>query len=188
MAAPDPYLIESEDDAIDLRKIVIRFASKWPWFVISVTLAIIITFFYLRYTLSIYQASTSLLVEETRSYSDPTEALFGDAFVQSGAQIANQTSILRSYPLIHQTLDTLDLEVSYYVEQRVLTPEIYKRSPFEVTILEGYEQRAGIVTPYDIPFRVRILDRQRFEMEAQGEIEARKYKINLGGTYRFGER
>jgi tyrosine-protein kinase Etk/Wzc len=64
------------------------------------------------------------------------------AFIQSGVQPLgykdysenyNAMRVIKSYDLIKQTVDKLDLDVSYYIKGRIRTKEIYDDIPFKIS-------------------------------------------------------
>ena len=58
-------------------------------------------------------------------------------------QVESQKRVIRSSNLISEVLDRLDLDVSYFIEGRIKTTEVYKSTPFHVEAI-GNANRIGV--------------------------------------------
>jgi len=58
-------------------------------------------------------------------------------------QVESQKRVIRSSNLISEVLDRLDLDVSYFIEGRIKTTEIYKSTPFRVEAI-GSANAVGV--------------------------------------------
>src|SRR5690554_3461831 len=130
----------TEDDSIDLKRILFKFLQNWYWFVLTVVIAVSLGFLYNRFATPVYEINSSLLVEEekgTSSLGSGMNGLSQNVFqglggMNSMQNIYNQLVVLNSTPLVSRTLDELDFEVSYYQVNRMSAIEKYKEVPFQV--------------------------------------------------------
>ena len=53
-----------DEESIDLRQIIRRYLSKWPWMLASVILVLAITWMYLRSTAPVYESTATVLVKD----------------------------------------------------------------------------------------------------------------------------
>ncbi len=64
--------------------------------------------------------------------------------------LQNELTIIKSFPLIEQTVKNLDLEVSYYEYIDYMMYNAYEWTPFKVFIFKEHPQLIG--TTFDISF------------------------------------
>lgn len=133
---------KKSSDGFNLKEEIYKYLQYWKWIVLSVVICVIICLIYLRYTTPIYSASTSILVKDDRKgglYSELAafeDLGFGKNFKSN---LDNETVIMSSYTLMHQTVKKLNLNVSYYALGRFHVTEMYKDSPIKCTILQPDE-------------------------------------------------
>ena len=159
----------SSDKETDIKKLVINIFRNWYWFVLCITAALVIAFFYNRYTTPYYKVHTSLLIEEGKSSSPLTSGMGkGDVFqgfsnTGGNFNLYNHMAVLKSKPLINKVIDELDFEVSYYVAGDIIKNEMYGGTPFKVEWDFDHFQ----IT--DMEFTLQILAHGKFELTAEGE-------------------
>ena len=140
----------NEEDSINLKVILIKIISYWYLFAIGIILAILIGFFYNRYTPSIYQSTASVFIKEDKMGIDPTSMMTGLTF-KSNINIDNEIGILQSYSLRERTIKELEFfNVSYFASGRVASRELYKSTPFNVEL--DYDTLQVVENKYDIVF------------------------------------
>jgi tyrosine-protein kinase Etk/Wzc len=70
------YYRPDNRDANEIKNIILRFLYNWHWFLLTIGIAVILAFFYIRYTPPVYEIQSTLLVSEDNSNS-PLTALYG---------------------------------------------------------------------------------------------------------------
>lgn len=100
-------------------------------FIAIILTCAIIAFFYLRYTVPLYQ---SQLVLQVGSKNTADQVLKVDNF-QEQEDVAKDVELLKSKFLLKRALSTLPLDISYYNEGKFLTFELYRNSPVNVQYL-----------------------------------------------------
>jgi capsular exopolysaccharide synthesis family protein len=167
------------DDEIDLRLLFFNLRNKWHYFVISVILFAIAAFIYVRFTLPVYEASTSILVKDSKNTSKNIEdILTGDLFGNT-KNIATEIGILRSRSVFEETVNELNLGISYYSKSTFFKSPVYKTAPFVVQVNNITD---GI---YDERFHISLLDTSHFALEI--EVDNRTLKdYSYSGTHNFG--
>lgn len=115
------------NDEIDVKLFLYITKRNILFPIVFVLLALSGSYLYLRYTPSIYRASSILQIttEVQKSSILPTANLYED-------DIAKKIELLRSSVFLERALSKLPLEVSYYNKGRVLNFELYKSTPFIV--------------------------------------------------------
>ncbi len=119
----------------DLKSLWRTFTKNWYIFVSCLTLAYLLAYFYSYKLTDIYAASTQILLKSNDAYDS-------QSIIQSNVQPLgykdysenyNAMRVIKSYDLIKQTVDKLDLDVSYYILGRLRTKELYDEVPFKIT-------------------------------------------------------
>lgn len=165
-----------EEESIDLKNIIIKVISYWYLFVIGIIVAMIIGFFYNRYTPKVYQVSASVFVKEDKMTIDPTSMMTGLTF-KSNNNIDNEIGILQSFSLKERTLKELEFfNVSYYNIGRFTTTELYTKTPFYVELNYDTLQTAGI--RYNIDF----LDNGKYRLRTS-ESRCKLYDYNKNENF-----
>ncbi len=124
----------NESGNLTFRDLFYKYVRFLPVFIISVALALLAAFLYLRYAVPVYSATGSMLIKSgqpTRS-SDKLEQLFDVNPVQN---IQSEIEILKSKPLMKRVVDSLGLQYTYYAKGKIKTVNVYKQAPFRVVAL-----------------------------------------------------
>jgi tyrosine-protein kinase Etk/Wzc len=145
-------------DQKDIRKTFVTIGKNWYWFVIFITLGIGASIVYLYKATNYYGATCEILV---KTPSDPFKDALSEALPTPPKKedIANETKILRSTRLIEETVNKLNLDISYFIKGRLKTGEVYKQVPFSV---DGKVSDRSLYNTY---FNINILDKNRFKVE-----------------------
>lgn len=124
---------KSELANLSARDLFYKYIRFFPYFLLSVALALLIAFTYLRYASQVYSAGGSMLIKsETkgRQGSDKVEDI-----IMGGSRadnIQSEIEILKSRPLMTRVVNKLDLQYSYIAKGRIKDQNIYKQAPFLV--------------------------------------------------------
>jgi uncharacterized protein involved in exopolysaccharide biosynthesis len=112
-----------ENDTINIRAELEKYLIHWKWFALGVLLALVLAFLYLRYATPQYQASTTILIKNDKKGGISEElAAFEDLGIGgSSKNIDNEIEIIKSRKLISDVIDTLQLDVVYYIEDKPIT-------------------------------------------------------------------
>jgi len=156
-------------DEIDVKRLLVRYARNWIWVLLSIGVFATLAYLYIRYNPNIYRVRASVLVEDNSNLSDPSSLLFEEGLIRSKEKVANEASIIGSYPIMRETVEILDFQVSYYNVRRVLVPEIYNQCPFIVTLDTLGTIDEMDLLPFDIPFDVAIHGHQTFSLSLNAE-------------------
>ncbi len=107
--------------------------------------------------------------------------------------VENEIGILTSFSLSYRAIQDLDFEISYFVDEGLISKELYRSAPFEVIMDTSEAQAVGL------KYEVDILSKSEYSLYAEGEL-VRKYnfssteyvggeieKVKWSGKFRFGE-
>lgn len=123
--------ISNFNTELDIILLMQLFKRNLFLFIAIITCCIIVAFFYLRYTVPLYQ---SQLVLQVGSKNTADQVLKVDNF-QEQEDVAKDVELLKSKFLLKRALSTLPLDISYYNEGKFLTFELYRNSPVNVQYL-----------------------------------------------------
>lgn len=161
-------------DQKDVKKSFNIVLKNWYWFILFLGLGVGGSVLYLYKATKFYGATAKILIK-------PQKNAFKDALSESLSsgpskdEIANEMEILKSSSLINEVISKLNLDISYFIEGRFKTGEIYRGRPF---LVEG---KVIDNSYYGVPFYLSVLSPDRFRLS-----------INQGGLsynaiHKFGE-
>ncbi len=161
-------------DQKDVKKTFTVILKNWYWFILFLGMGIAGSVAYLYKAPKMYGATSKILIK-------PQKNAFKDALSESLAsgpskdEIANEMEVLHSSSLINDVISKLNLDISYFIEGRLKTGEIYRGRPF---LVEG---KVIDNNYYGVPFYLSVLSPNRYRLS-----------INEGGLsynaiHEFGE-
>jgi tyrosine-protein kinase Etk/Wzc len=89
-------------------------------------------FLYLRYTAPVYEAKTTIQFGQHNN----SEKVLATTDLYEDDNLAAKLELLRSRAMLHQALLKLPLEIGYYREGSILTMHDYRRSNYEIEVLQ----------------------------------------------------
>jgi tyrosine-protein kinase Etk/Wzc len=143
-------------------KTILRIVSKNWWILVSFVVASYIISYVYAYRLpDIYAAQTQLLLKSNDQYNSQsiisnTLGSFGS--YQGFVDNANEIHVIQSYDLLRKVVDKLNMGISYFIEGRLRTTEVYTAIPFKV---ELYYINQGF---YEKEIRLNILDKHHYRI------------------------
>lgn len=145
-------------DQKDVKNTLITLGKNWYWFVVFIALGLAASIAYLYKATKYYGATTEILVKQPK---DPFKDALSDALPlpTKKEDLANEMQVLTSSQLIGETINQLNLDISYYIKGRLITGEVYKGTPFNV------EGKISDKSLYNQPFSLRILNNSSFKVE-----------------------
>jgi capsular exopolysaccharide synthesis family protein len=124
--------LESKKNNFNIKQEILKYLSYWKWIVLSVTIAMLICFFYLRYATDVYQttAKIKILDNTNTAFKLPTDnvSIFGNNEISKG----NEIVIMKSSRIIEKVVDSLNLTTEIIGIGRIKSVELWKNSPFMV--------------------------------------------------------
>ena len=139
----DQFTLEKkESQGLSFKEILFKYLRFLPFFIISLSLALLTGYLYLRYTTPTYQSNGALVVKEDNSASGGGGGLgssdrFQQMFVMDNAiNVKNEIEIIKSRQLMKRIIHDLNLNFSYYAKGKIKESNIYGTSPFTVETFE----------------------------------------------------
>ena len=159
-ANPD---IRRNDDEIDLRQLVTNIRRKWHYFLVSIILLMAAALLYIRFTLPVYEAKLSILIKDSKNTSKNIEDILSGDIFGNAKNIATEIGILHSRSVLEETINELDLGVSYFSKPGIFSYPEYTTRPFNVKVIRISD---GLK---DEKFSLTILDTSRFKLEVEAD-------------------
>ncbi len=178
----------------DFKKVIDLFFRNYIFFTVSIILAILTAFIFNKYSLPIYKVSSSMLIKEEsrpRSSSNVNDYLNSSLF-GINQNFQNELWVLKSSPVIEQTIRNLDLCVNFYRKKGFRYIDAYNDMPFQILLLRDHVQ------PMNVRFEVSIQNNKNFLIRAKSknvnfqpiennEVEYQKQNWTFELKGRFGK-
>ncbi|MCL1867933.1 MAG: polysaccharide biosynthesis tyrosine autokinase [Paludibacter sp.] len=131
--------VENEE-TLSFSEFIKDYVKQWKWFVISLVVCLIVAGCYLLIAQRQYSTRLSILIDVDRRSSASASAAqsmmnMSGVFNMSTNNLDNEMIILHSPDLMRIVVDTLHLESSYYIVQRMRKTELYNNTPILAQII-----------------------------------------------------
>jgi tyrosine-protein kinase Etk/Wzc len=148
----------------ELKKISDLLVRNYKLFIFCIVVATGIAFLINRFSIPVYKINSSILIKEKNT--QPEGGVVND-FLNSSLFFKNQNFqnelwVIKSTPVIEQTVRNLDLTTTYYVKNGLQYTDAYQDIPFQVSFLPDHPQ------PLNVRFRITFVDDNYFQLEAEG--------------------
>ena len=125
-------LSNQAEESLDIKKELSYYLFFWPWFLISIVLALVGSYVYIRYTPNIYKSSAQVQITKSDASSSflTTEvtSLFG-----TRVNVQNDISVITSNHILSKVVQQLDLQTSVIGVGRIRSSlKFGKEIPFEI--------------------------------------------------------
>ncbi len=129
---------DEEDDAIDIKGWILRVLRLWPWFVATGALALIVGWYYLKYTEPVFQSVAAILVKDEKKGGGSAldNPLLEELKIGGkGKLVENEIEVIRSFNLLRDVVRKEQLYVSVKNRGRIASWTTYGKSlPFQLEI------------------------------------------------------
>lgn len=174
----------------DFKRIVDLIVRNYKLFIICLVVAVGAAFLKNYFSIPVYKISSSILIKEDANHNrgNMNDFLNSNLFGEN-QNFQNELWVLKSIPVIRQTVENLDLTVSYYRKEKYQEVDAYKNVPFKVLYSKNHVQ------PLNVKFMVSFLKDGGFQVKAEGEnvnfynylTKEFKYKKPSWSFNRFGK-
>ena len=161
---------------LDYAALVQRMLRNWYWFVLAIGLCLALAYLHLRYTIPVYRAQTSMLIQEQSGGQAglSKEAIAQEFGFENTYVIENEVYMLRSNYIMERVVRLLGLDVSYIHQGAVRNTEIYRPEAFTLVSVD-----TTIMVPEEIEYGsvlVRFDDLQQFSViRGEGDTTTMRY-------------
>lgn len=185
----------NESSNINIAEILYKMLSKWHWFAISIIIALVAAFIITKYSTPKYEAKATLLIKsnnEILSSMDMASSFMGG---RGMVNFQNEIGTIQSLAMVKRTVKALGFHTTYYQKINFKNADIYKDSPFEVTLDLYKTQAIGVVidvklknnnscvVSYEAKNNVPVYDYAEDQVVVGGNINIPQRSFNL----KYGE-
>jgi tyrosine-protein kinase Etk/Wzc len=172
---------EDSNESLDIKGLIMKYLRYWYLFVIGIAIALTAAHLYLRYSTPVYSIKATILIKDESGTDLASNAMFADmALMKSNKTFSNEVLVIKSKGLMERVLTELGMEVSYFGEGRIKSPELYGgRSPIKVVIANL--DSAGLGRS----FVVEVEDNNTFSL-IEGEVKISTHKFGEQISNKFG--
>lgn len=143
---------QENEESLDLRKIIGKYLVKWPWFIASVLLLVIVAFIYLRYAVPQYQSTTTLKFDKKQS--DLTGALIDldnlGLGIGNADELKSEVAVVSSRPILMKVVENLTLNIQYYNSGEIRDSELFTKVPIVAKIISYKNAKKFVSSEYEV--------------------------------------
>lgn len=170
---------DEEESSFDIMEWVSYFLHRWYLFVIGIIISLGLAYLENRSWLPTFQTAGRVMIDESRTAGNGSQALMQGFGVQSGFKNSNnQVIMMGSYDLISKVVDSLPaLKVDYISKGSFKTRNIYNSSSILI--------KSDYVAPeaYGILFKIKLRSNGTFTIS----VDDNKLYSNLKVEGRYGQ-
>jgi capsular exopolysaccharide synthesis family protein len=163
---------------MDLKEIIKTYSKHWKWFVISVLMALLLAFVFIRYSVPEYAATAKIQIIEDKNASSELSA-FQDLNLLGGAQskILDEIEILNSRSNFLEVVKQLGLNVKVVVLGNVKNTELYRDRPLNINFIAN----DSLIHNSDFEFFVELSSDTTFgySLERDSPLKIYSYGKNI---------
>jgi len=150
------------DQYIDVKKVLRVLWKNWYFFVIAQVLFVLLAFMSGKIIAPTYEVASSIYIKENGGLESQKAMEFLQSFqlFDQKRNFQNEMLVLKSTPMIQETVEQLNLEVEFLIKEPLQTREIYTSSPFVVMYDSSHVQAI------DVPFSISFLTDGKFIITA----------------------
>jgi tyrosine-protein kinase Etk/Wzc len=153
------------DEPFDIRELLFKFSGYWYWFVICISISLIIAYAINYLTVPIYDVKTSILIQDEKKILDERFSS-GLGIGAANNRLPSEIAILKTRTITHRVIQQLDFRIAYFSFGKFGNKELYKDSPFIIAT------DSATVLPLNIPIEITILSANKYSVKAEAENAA----------------
>jgi tyrosine-protein kinase Etk/Wzc len=126
------------EPSLNIREILKPYTSRWYWLIVGALITVFAAYFFLRYTIPVYNTESTLLIKEVQKSTPDVSVLseIGGVGGMGTNSVNNEIEIFKSKKLMISVVKELGLETEIYSEGKLRDEELYKEtSPFIVRVV-----------------------------------------------------
>lgn len=169
---------ETLDESLNIREILKPYIHRWYWFIVGGIVAVIVAWFFLRYSIPVYSTESTLLIKEVKKSSagQPDMSVISELSGIGGMgtnSVDNEIEILKSKKLMLSVVRELALETNIYSKGKIKETELYKEtSPFLVRIIS--ENKKAKYPQKEVTAKIKgekiIIESESFKKDIQADF------------------
>ena len=182
------------EEKIDIKGIFLSYTTYWYFFILSIMFFIFLGFLINRYTVPEYSVSSTLLIRDDSNTQLGAENILEGLELFSGKKnLKNEIVILKSYSVTEQIVEELNLGISYFKKGFIISNELFKNSPFVVSIdstklqVTGVKYEVDFINAESFKLKLKADDKYAYNVINQKFDKSKPVDINFEKEYNFGD-
>lgn len=170
-----------------LRDIMDLYISKWKIILMSTFVALVVAFFYLRYTNYQYESTASIKLKDENNknrLSEITAIQDYGIFSNNFTNVLDEIQIIKSRSILAKVVDDLNLNIKFFVSGRVIESEVYLDPPLNINIIAS----DSVIHQMDTVFFVTIIDENKYKLSNQDSKKFLSINNGITKSHVFGDR
>lgn len=163
----------------DIKVYLLKVKKHWYLFIISLIIAFTAAFFYIRYEPVIYPVEAAVVIRSDANVGgSAAQLLYGNQMFDNASSPSVEAMFLMSFPVIRETVQSLNFNTAFYTEGNIRTTENYVDAPATVEI-----DTTSAYIPYGKNFDFVVLDSNHFtlyESQIEGNNTVKKESFQFG--------
>lgn len=155
---------KAELGKLSIKDLFYKYARFLPLFILSVAVALLVAWIYLRYATRIYSAGGTMLINEQQASRSDDKVEDIIAGTNRSQNIQNEIEVLKSRPLMMRVAKKLKLQFSYTAIGKVIDLNVYKRAPF---LIEAFELTDS---SRSFSLEVKFINGQQFRLDKEPAV------------------
>ena len=138
----DPFqtAVKKDTNTPDIKELFFKYVRFLPLFILSLILALLAGYLYLRYTTPVYRSAGALMIRKDNPQGG-SGGTGGDQFQQmfvldNSINIQSEIELIQSRPVMERVVNALELNTSYFSKGNIGETNIYKNSPFKLEVVQ----------------------------------------------------
>ncbi|MFP4846814.1 GumC family protein [Winogradskyella sp. PE311] len=171
----------------DIKQVLELFLSYWKWIILSVIVALLLAFTYLRYTAYTYKANATIKIQdEQQSTKLPSlEGLGSNGLFAGGTdKIKDEIRVIQSRGIAEKIIKTLKLNIRYYAEGKIKEQELYKNPPVRVNFFAS----DSVINKVKAALYIKIKSSTEFLLFKDNQKTFSERDDSEGKLYAFGDK
>ena len=167
---------KQESGGLSLKDMFYKYIRFLPYFILSVALALLAAFLYLRYTERVFSATGSMQIksQQNNQRTDRVEDLLSGG--NRAENIQSEIQVISSRPVMARVVNRLNLQFSYKAIGRVRDRNVYGQAPFAIHAFKLTDSSTAFT------FKIKFIDAEHFRIND----EERTFAFAEVLTNRFG--
>ena len=161
-------MIDRSKEFFDFKKIIFVFYNFWYWFVLSILFLFFLTYMYNRYSDFLYTSTAKILIQTNKSSSINKMLYEVDQF-KLETSLNDELMVIKSYPLVLQTILDLNFDIVYYISGNIKTVETFDYFA-EIDVKSN-------IKPYGLEFLIIPIDSNKFKINST-QLEDKVYNYD----------
>jgi capsular exopolysaccharide synthesis family protein len=119
----DNFNQENIEGQVDIKKEIFKYLFFWRWFVLSITICLLASFFYIKYSHDIYSTSAKIKILDKKESSLELPSA-SDLFSNNKINLENEMELLSSYTILTKVIQKQNLNTNFYSVGDIMTSRL----------------------------------------------------------------